>query len=150
MERKPIYCPNLVEILTQLQAEYPWLDTGQPNRDIIFAWGQDHGFETMDYGLVRAAVHNLGQSALETRKPVAVAPQPPPPPAPVQPRFDWHQFIASGKQLPLTAPDGSRCPPEVLERCTLKQVKDYVKAEDMEKKPWLTGHADQGLIAPRR
>jgi hypothetical protein len=150
MERKQILCPNLEEILTQLQAEYPWLDAGPENRHVIFGWGQSHGFETLDYALVRAAVHQIGQSGLETRKPVAVVAPPPPPPAPVQPRFDWTQYITSGKALPLTAPDGSRCPPEVLERCTLKQVREYVKAEDMEKKPWLTGHADQGLIVPRR
>jgi hypothetical protein len=143
---KPIYCPNLPEILEKLQqTEYPWMDTGETNRRIIFQWGQEKGLEKLDFQLVRAAIHHLGPSALETKKaPVAVIAPPPPPTPPRVPRYDWHQYIKSGKALPLTAPDGSRCPPEVLQACTAKQVRDYVREEEKEKKPWLTDFSDRG------
>jgi hypothetical protein len=145
-ERKPIFCPNLDEILTKLQeTEYPWMDIGAENRSIIFQWGQDHGIDLLDFQSVRAAIHNLGPSALESKKPIAPPPAPPAP-APVRaPRFDWHQYIKSGAAIPLKGPDGSTCPSDVLEKCTLQQVKNYVRLQEMEKKPWLSSFADQGL-----
>jgi hypothetical protein len=146
-DRKPIYCPNLPEILTQLQGEFPWVDSGTENQHIIFAWGQDHGFEKLDFEIVRAAVHNLGKSALDFRKdpPAPVTPPPAPEPAIVrQPRHNWNQYVKSGAAIPLKAPDGTACPPEVLQRCSAKQVRDYVRAEEKEKKPWLSDFTDKG------
>lgn len=146
-DRKPIYCPNLPEILTQLQAtEYPWVDGGIENQRIIFAWGQDRGLDKLDFQLVRAAIHHLGPSALETKK-ASVAPVAPPPPEPAtvrQPRHNWNQYVKSGAAIPLKAPDGTTCPPEVLQRCSAKQVRDYVRADEKEKKPWLSDFTDKG------
>jgi hypothetical protein len=146
-ERKAIYYPNLDEILAKLQqTEYPWMDVGLENKSIIIAWCQDHDVKTIDFQTARAACHNLGPSALESKKPSVAAPPAPPAPTPARaPRFDWHQYIKSGAAIPLKGPDGSTCPNEVLEKCTLQQVKALVRFQEMEKKPWLSGFADQGL-----
>ena len=137
---KPIFCPNMSEILEKLQAtEYPWIDTGETNRHIVFAWGQEKGLEKLDFQLVRAAIHHLGPSALETKKAPVAPVAPPPPPEPPKPaRFDWYSIGAG--EIPLEGPDGSTPPESYLQSSsvTRAQITSLVKRQERQKKPWLT------------
>jgi hypothetical protein len=145
-DHKAIYYTNLDEILTKLQAtEYPWMDIGQENKNIIISWCQDHDVTTIDFQTARVAIHNLGPGALESKKAlVAPPPPPPPPPAPKAPRFDWYSVGAG--EIPLEGPDGSTPPQEYLQSSSVSvaQLHSLVARQDKQRKPWLTDFTDKG------